>query len=112
MQLLGDCGLRVAEVLDVRPEHIDRMSDGRRYELEVVGGKDTTGEYEDGKHRETWLPVEFEAVINRYVQERGLADDELLIDRSKRTVQYWVEEAAGDAAAATGDDGAHRLGQR
>ncbi|WP_121820529.1 tyrosine-type recombinase/integrase [Halostella salina] len=109
VRLMGDCGLRVAEVLDVRPEHIDRMSDGRHYELEVVGGKDTTGEYEGGKHRETWLPVEFEAVINRYVQERGLADDEALIDRSKRTVQYWVEEAAADAAAATGDDDYRRL---
>jgi integrase len=109
VRLMGDCGLRVAEVLDVRLEHIDRMSDGRHYELEVVGGKDTTGEYDGGKHRETWLPVEFEAVINRYVQERGLADSEPLIDRSKRTVQYWVEEAAVDAVETTGDDDYRRL---
>lgn len=36
------------------------MSDGTHHSLEVVGGQDTTGEYVDGKHRETWLPVELE----------------------------------------------------
>ena len=109
IRLMGDCGLRVAEVLDVTPSDISRFPDGRHYKLEISSGKDTTGEYDGGKHRETWLPVEFEAVINRYVQERGLADNEPLIDHSKRTVQYWVEEAAGDAAEATGDDDYRRL---
>lgn len=26
IRLMGDCGLRVAEVLDVRSEHVDRMN--------------------------------------------------------------------------------------
>ncbi|WP_256948909.1 site-specific integrase [Halorubrum ezzemoulense] len=64
---MGDCGLRVGEVLDVEPQHISRMTDGRHYELEVVGRKDTTGGFVDGKQRETWLPVDVEATINRYV---------------------------------------------
>jgi len=42
---MGDCGLRVQEVLDVKPKHVSRMSDGTHFELKVVGGKDTTGEY-------------------------------------------------------------------
>ncbi len=85
---MGDCGLRVAEVLDVCPDHISRRSDGRHYRLEVVGGKDTTGEYLDGKHRETWLPVELERTINRYIQHEDIKRDEPLIDRSKRTLQH------------------------
>lgn len=86
-RLMGDCGLRVAEVLDVEPKHISRRSDGHNWELEVVAGKDTTGEYSGGKHRETWLPRDFEALINRYTQEKGIGDDERLVDKAKRTVQ-------------------------
>lgn len=94
IRLMGDCGLRVQEVLDVQPRHISRMSDGQHFELEVVGGKDTTGEYQDGKHRETWLPRDTEAIINRYVQQASLDDTDPLIDVSKRSIQYWVEDAA------------------
>jgi integrase len=109
IRLMGDCGLRVQEVLDVKPEHISRMSDGEHFELEVVGGKDTTGEYDQGKHRETWLPRDVEATINRYVQESDIGDDERLVPRAKRTVQYWVEDAAGAAAGETGDDDYRRV---
>lgn len=109
IRLMGDCGLRVAEVLDVEPQHISRMSDGRHHSLEVVGGKDTTGEYQEGKHRETWLPVDVEALINRYVQAEEIARDELLIDRSKRTVQNWIEKAADAAADATDDPDYRRV---
>ncbi|QIO22398.1 site-specific integrase [Haloarcula sp. JP-L23] len=109
LRLMGDCGLRVAEVLDVTPAHISRRSDGRHFELEVVAGKDTTGEYRGGKHRETWLPREFEAQINRYRQEKEIADDEPLVDRAKRTVQDWVDRAADQAADSTGDDDYRRV---
>jgi len=109
IRLMGDCGLRVREVLDVEPRHISRMSDGRHYDLEVVGGKDTTGEYDEGKHRETWLPVDVEGLINRYIQSEGIADDEPLIDKSKRSVQNWVEWAAEDAAEELGDDDYRRV---
>ncbi|WP_435362766.1 tyrosine-type recombinase/integrase [Haloarchaeobius sp. DYHT-AS-18] len=104
IRLMGDCGLRVAEVLDVKPEHISRKADGKHYDLEVVSGKDTTGEYAGGKHRETWLPRELEALVNRYCQQHDVDEDEPLIDRGKRTVQYWVEQAAEVAAEETGDE--------
>jgi integrase len=109
IRLMGDCGLRVQEVLDVQPNHISRMSDGQHFELEVVSGKDTTGEYQGGKHRETWLPRDVEAIINRYVQQADLDPDDPLIDASKRTVQYWVEDAAASAAAETGDEDYRRV---
>ncbi|WP_368411927.1 hypothetical protein [Haladaptatus halobius] len=76
IRLMGDCGLRVTEVLGVTPSDISRMDDGRHYELEITNGKDTTGSYDGGKQRETWLPVEVEATINRYVQQAGVRDDD------------------------------------
>ena len=104
----GDCGLRVAEVLDVTPGDISRRSDGRSWKLEVVAGKDTSGEYAQGKHRETWLPRDLEARINRLVQDGG-EDSEPVVDRSKRTVQHWVECACDRAADETGDDDYRRV---
>jgi integrase len=73
---MGDCGLHVTEVLGVTPSNISRMDDGRHYELEITNGKDTTGSYRGGKQRETWLPVEIEATINRYIRETALRDDD------------------------------------
>jgi integrase len=111
IRLMGDSGLRVGEVLDVRPRDVSRRSDGRHYELEVVAGKDTTGDYEGGKHRETWLPRDLEAHINRLAQgdTLGVADDEPLVDRTKRTLQNWVADAAARAAEETGDDDYRRV---
>lgn len=109
LRLMGDCGLRVSEVLDVTPEHISRRSDGESFELEVVAGKDTTGDYSGGKHRETWLPRDFEAQINRYTQEKGIGDDSPLVDKKKRTVQDWVDRAAEAAAKDTGDSDYQRV---
>lgn len=103
IRLMGDCGLRVAEVLDVESQHISRKKDGKNFELEVVSGKDTTGEYEGGKHRETWMPREFESLVNRYVQQRNLAPDDKLVPKKKRTVQYWVDNAVRSAADETGE---------
>jgi integrase len=103
LRLMGDCGLRVEETLHVTPRDISRKKDGRNYELEVTNGKDTTGEYDGGKQRETWMPAEFERQIHRYVSEEGIEDDEPLVPRSKKTVQNWVKNAAGRAADVTGD---------
>jgi integrase len=104
IRLMGDCGLRVGEVLDVTVDHISRMTDGRHYELEVVGGKDTTGEYDIGKQRETWIPRQLEQQIMRYTNREEIGDGEPVVDRSLRTVKYWVEEAAAAAAEETGND--------
>jgi integrase len=104
IRLMGDCGLRVAETLDVAPQHITRTKDGRHHQLEVVSGKDTTGEYQGGKYRETWLPRDFETTLARYQQQTGLDDTDSFIDVKKRQVQNWVTDAAAEADAETGDD--------
>lgn len=105
LRLMGDCGLRVGEIAEVTPNDISRHTDGRHYKLEVRAGKDTTGEYDEGKQRETWLPVDLEARINRFVQndinDRG--PDDSLVDRSVRTLQTWVDRSAAAASEATGN---------
>jgi integrase len=53
IRLMGDCGLRITEVLSVAPSNVSRLDDGRHYELEVTNGKDTTASYDGGKQRET-----------------------------------------------------------
>lgn len=103
LRLMGDCGLRVEETLYVSPGDISRKKDRRNYELEVTNGKDTTGEYSGGKQRETWMPVDLERQIHRYVREEGIEDDEPLIPRAKKTVQNWVTKAASRAADETAD---------
>ena len=109
IRLMGDCGLRASEVLDVTPADVSRRSDGRHYKLEVRSGKDTTGEYVDGKHRETWLPIDLEAHLHRHVQEEGIASDEPIVDRTVRTLQNWVDHAADAAASETGDEDYQRV---
>jgi len=104
IRLMGDCGLRVAETLSVSYDDTDRSQDGKHYFLAVTEGKDTTGEFEGGKYRETWLTPDLERDLYRYYDERGLDQSEPLIDREKRTVQWWVEQAAERAAEETGDD--------
>jgi len=103
LRLMGDCGLRVEETLHVTPGDISRKKDGRSYELEVTKGKDTTGEYEGGKQRETWMPVDLERQIHRHAREEDIDDGEPLIQRSKKTVQNWVTNASERAADETGD---------
>lgn len=109
IRLMGDCGLRAFEVPDVAYSHISRMSDGQHFKLEVVGGKDTTGEYDEGKHRETWLPEGLERTIYRYTVDQDMAEDAPLIDKTKRAIQSWVKTAAEDAADATGDHDYERV---
>lgn len=106
---MEDCGLRVGEILVVEPRHINRKKDGESWQLEVVAGKDTTGEYEGGKHRDTWMPRELESLINRYCQENGVDDDKPLVPKSKRAAQYWVKQAANMAADITGDSDYQRV---
>ncbi len=77
--------------------------------MEVGGSTDTTGKHTDAPYRETWLPVELEWTSNRFVQHEALEHDEPLIDRSKRTLQYWVENAADAAAQQTGDTDYRRV---
>ncbi|WP_394742988.1 tyrosine-type recombinase/integrase [Natronococcus roseus] len=104
IRLMGDCGLRVEETRHVTKGDVQRYPNGKHHKLRVTGAKDTTGEYDDGQERETWLPRDLETLIHRYATDEGLNDHESLIPNAKRTVQLWVEHAASAAADAAGDD--------
>jgi hypothetical protein len=54
-------------------------------------------------------PRAFERIINKYVQKNNLDDDDPLVGRKKRAIQYWVEDAAEVAAAETGDEDYRRV---
>jgi integrase len=101
IRLMGESGLRVAEVAEVAYDDVKRSTDGQHYRLRVQSGKDTTGEYETGKYREAWLPASLERQMYRFTQERNIEPDEPLFDVSKRTLQNWVSYAANDTAEAT-----------
>lgn len=103
IRLMGDCGLRVSEVLTARPRHISPLRTGRHFELKVPEETETLEDSSNAYKRATWLPATLQETITLYVQCEGIDDDELLIGRSKRTVQYWVKEAAAEAAAVIGD---------
>ncbi|WP_202979393.1 site-specific integrase [Natrinema versiforme] len=109
LRLMGDCGLRIGEVGDVSYSHVKRMPDGSGYKLRVVHGKDTTGELDEGKFRETWLPDGLERWLYRYKSENELNEDEELITVTRRTLNNWVDYAAEGAAEETGDDDYRKL---
>jgi integrase len=104
IRLMGECGLRVAEVAEVAYDDVKRSTDGQHYRLRIESGKDTTGEYESGKYREAWLPASLERQMYRFAQERDIGEGEPLFGVSKRTLQNWVSYAAADTAKATGDE--------
>jgi integrase len=107
-----DDGRRIYEQLalyDFETGNWSESTDGRHYGLEVVARKDTSGSYSGGKHRETWLPMDLKRDINRYTQQQEISSDEPLIDRSKRTLQYWVETAAATVDEETGDEDYRRV---
>jgi len=104
IRLMGECGLRVAEVAEVAYDDVKRSTDGQHYRLRVGSGKDTTGEYDGGKYREAWLPASLERQMFRFTQERDIDESEPLFDVSKRTLQNWVSYAAADTADAVGEE--------
>lgn len=91
VRLMGESGLRVGEVVGVSYNDVNRTEDGEHYLLTVTGAKDTTGEYDDGKARETWLPTDLEKDIFRYVDVHDIAPDTPIIKKEPRTIQYWVK---------------------
>jgi len=95
------CGLRSDEVLDVTPEHVVQSDVGPM--LRVWEGK-------GDKYRETPIPGLLAERVRTINQYRDEGSDAPLVDRSTRTLRRWVEQARGELANATGDDGWQYLG--
>ncbi len=102
LSLMAQCGLRSDEVPRVTPGSIRYSDDGECW-LFRVRGKSTTGG--EPKMRDVWLPDDVEHNISKFVRERGLSDDEPIVDVSPSSVRRWVREAAEVLAEPAQDDG-------
>lgn len=106
IRLGGEVGLRVNETAKVKPEHIKPSTNPEveAHFLRVPEGKDTTGQLDDGKYREAFLPVDVERLLTRYVRTNEIATGEDVFDVTKRSVQNYIKRSAAKAAEETGDD--------
>jgi integrase len=104
LRLMGEAGLRLKEVLRVRPADVRRMdTDGENWKLRVHEGK-------GNQYREAYLPRSLADAMRSHATYRGVEADEPLLGMSRRTIQRRVESAAQRRATATGDDGWTEVG--
>lgn len=101
LRLMGDCGLRSFEVLDVTPKDVVPMDVDGEWKLRVWEGKGENG----GKYRETYLPSDLKAEVKAYSNAVGLANDDPIVDVTRRTLQRWVRNAAESVQEDTNDEG-------
>jgi integrase len=90
------CGLRVAEIVDVKPRDLTDTEAGQY--VRVQNGK-------NDKYRETPVPHSLAETISAYVDVAEVAPDEPIVDRPTRWVQRRVERARDRLRAETGDEG-------
>jgi integrase len=93
------CGLRCAEITDVRPRDLTDTPAGTF--LRVESGK-------GDKYRETPCPDSLATQIRTISDLRDADDDEPLVDVTERTVARWVDSTA-DELAEHDADGWHYL---
>lgn len=88
LRLMGDCGLRSAEVLDVQYDHIEELEDSDRLLLRVPNGK-------GDKARKTIISSGLRETMKAINQAYQL-DGEPVVDVSKRTLTNWLKSATAE----------------
>lgn len=101
IKLQTECGLRSDEVPKVTLGDIRYSEEGECWLFEITGKNTDGGE---PKMRDAWMPEEVERDISKYSRERGIGEDESLIQVSASSVRRWVKEAAQSIATETGND--------
>ncbi len=94
-RLAAEVGLRSHEVVEVRPDHVVDGGEAGKM-LVVPEGK---GE----KLREAPIPESLADTMDAAASFGGVDDDEVLVDRSTRSVRNWVESAREELASTTGE---------
>lgn len=99
LKLMGQCGLRTQEMLDVCPEHLYEVEtdEGTITKLKVPDGK-------GGKRRETVVPNTLARDLRQYERAYSVAEDTPYVDRGRRTIQRWMDRAGDHIAEETGND--------
>jgi integrase len=105
LELGAECGFRVNETAKInRGDWRKTTAEGVDAMFLTIRGKDTTGETEDGKYREPFLPPEvFETIAEKCVEDQ-IAPGDPLFSVSKRTVQKWIKNCAKAVAERTGNE--------
>lgn len=76
--LEGNLGLRVSDIIKLRPRDIVR--DGDRYRLEII-------EQKTGKHRVFTVPLVIQQYIENYCLRNGIRRDNLIFPITERAIQ-------------------------
>lgn len=101
IQLQTHCGLRSDEVPKVTMGDVRYSEEGECFLFEIAG-KNTDGG--DPKKRDVWLPGDVERNLSKFTRERGIDDDEPIVDVSASSVRRWVREAAQKIARREGNE--------
>lgn len=100
--LAARCGLRSNEVLGVTRADI--------VEDDIVGPRVRVEQAKGDYYREVPMPTSLETTASTYAEVRDMGADELLVDRTSRTLQRWVDRAAETCKEETEDPGWSFLG--
>ena len=101
LRLGAEVGLRSHEVVEVRPEDVFDGGEAGKM-LAVPEGK-------GDKHRETPIPDSLADTVDAAASFGDVDDDEVLVDRSTRSLRYWVEAAREELMSMTGEERWHYL---
>lgn len=102
LHLAARCGLRVKEIVGVTP--LDVIED------DVIGPRVRVEHGKGDKYREVPANRELHTTADTYAQVRDETPDTPLVNRSRRTVNRWVNRAADECRAETGEEGWRYLG--
>jgi integrase len=95
-RLGAEVGLRSHEVVEVRPKNV--VAGGEAGQMLVV--PEGKGE----KLREAPIPESLADTMDAAASFGGVDADEVLVDRSTRSVRNWVQSAREELASTTGED--------
>jgi len=97
VRLIGEAGLRTAELVRLRPEDVRSAED--RSSGALLDVRSESGE----RDRIAYLSADLRRSLDRYVESNEIDADEPVIGVSPRRVQMLVSEVAGRAADRSGD---------
>lgn len=98
LRLMGECGLRTQEMLSVTPDDVSSVEteSGTLTKVRIPSGK-------GDKFRETTAPDRLADLLRMFERGYGVEQDAPYVDRSRRTIQRWVEAAGEHTATRTGE---------
>lgn len=107
-------GTRMMAEAGFRHKGIDELTFGEYYTphdarvkitfMTLHSGKDTTGEYEDGKRRDPWIRQDLKDVIDEHVEERGISEGDKLFVFSYSQLRKRIKVVGEYLAELTGNE--------